>query len=64
MLQRFLFYICFIMGIVSATQIINENNSNTNLKLEQIKEQVQNIISDNTYSGLSAITQINSYKRC
>ena len=28
------------------------------------KEQVQNIISDNTYSGLSAITQINSYKRC
>ena len=28
------------------------------------KEQVQNIISYNTYSGLSAITQINSYKRC
>ena len=28
------------------------------------KEQVQKIISDNTYSGLSAITQLNSYKRC
>ena len=28
------------------------------------KDQVQKIISDNTYSGLSAITQINSYKRC
>ena len=27
------------------------------------KEQVQKIISDNTYSGLSAITQLNSYKR-
>ena len=28
------------------------------------KEQVQKIITDNTYSGLSAITQLNSYKRC
>jgi hypothetical protein len=28
------------------------------------KEQVQKIISDNTYSGLSAITKLNSYKRC
>ena len=27
------------------------------------KEQVQKIISDNTYSGLSAITQLNAYKR-
>jgi hypothetical protein len=27
------------------------------------KEQVQKIISDNTYSGLSAITQLNTYKR-
>ena len=27
------------------------------------KKQIQNIISDNTYSGLSAITQLNSYKR-
>ncbi len=27
------------------------------------KEQVQKIISDNTYSGLSAITKLNSYKR-
>ncbi|MEE2859086.1 MAG: C25 family cysteine peptidase [Candidatus Neomarinimicrobiota bacterium] len=43
MLQRFLFYICFIMGIVSATQIINENNSNTNLKLEQINQNILNV---------------------
>jgi DNA primase len=28
------------------------------------KEEVQKIISDNTYSGLSALTQLNSYKRC
>jgi len=28
------------------------------------KEELQKIISDNTYSGLSAITQLNSYKRC
>jgi len=28
------------------------------------KEQIQKIIFDNTYSGLSAITQLNSYKRC
>ena len=28
------------------------------------KEQIQKIISDNTYSGLSALTQLNSYKRC
>ena len=27
------------------------------------KDQVQKIISDNTYSGLSALTQLNSYKR-
>lgn len=28
------------------------------------KKQIQKIIFDNTYSGLSAITQLNSYKRC
>jgi DNA primase len=28
------------------------------------KEEVQKIISDNTYSGLSALTQLNSFKRC
>lgn len=28
------------------------------------KSQIENIITDNTYSGLSALTQLNSYKRC
>jgi len=28
------------------------------------KAEIQNIISDNTYSGLSALSQLNSYKRC
>ena len=28
------------------------------------KSDIQNIISENTYSGLSALTQLNSYKRC
>ena len=28
------------------------------------KSDIQNIIIQNTYSGLSALTQLNSYKRC
>ena len=28
------------------------------------KSEIQNIITQNTYSGLSALTQLNSYKRC
>tara|TARA_Y100001937_G_scaffold2143_1_gene2698 strand:- start:542 stop:772 length:231 start_codon:yes stop_codon:yes gene_type:complete len=28
------------------------------------KSEIQNIITENTYSGLSALTQLNSYKRC
>ena len=28
------------------------------------KSEIQNIIIENTYSGLSALTQLNSYKRC
>ena len=28
------------------------------------KSDIQKIISENTYSGLSALTQLNSYKRC
>ena len=28
------------------------------------KSQIQNIITENTYSGLSALTKLNSYKRC
>ena len=28
------------------------------------KSQIQNIITQNTYSGLSALTKLNSYKRC
>ena len=43
---------------------ITEKDINEMIINGKTKEQVQKIISDNTYSGLSAITQLNSYKRC
>jgi len=41
-----------------------EKDINEMIMNGKTKEQIQKIISDNTYSGLSAITQLNSYKRC
>ena len=43
MLQKFIFFICIMIGIVSATQIINVNNADTNFKLEQVSQEVLNV---------------------
>ena len=43
---------------------IKEKDINEMIMNGKTKEQIQKIISDNTYSGLSALTQLNSYKRC
>ena len=43
---------------------IKEKDINEMIMNGSTKEQIQKIISDNTYSGLSALTQLNSYKRC
>jgi transcription elongation factor Elf1 len=43
---------------------IREKDINEMIIKGKTKSQVQQIISDNTYSGLSALTKINSYKRC
>ena len=43
---------------------IKEKDINELIMNDKTKTQVQNIISDNTYSGLSALTKLNSYKRC
>ena len=58
---------------ITKKQISNAKNISFTTKEKDInemiikgktKEELQKIISDNTYSGLSAITQLNSYKRC
>ncbi|MAH72765.1 MAG: hypothetical protein CMK29_05700 [Porticoccaceae bacterium] len=43
---------------------IKEKDINELIMNDKTKTQVQNIIFDNTYSGLSALTKLNSYKRC
>ena len=50
--------------IVIWTEGTKEKDINEMIIKGKTKEELQKIISDNTYSGLSAITQLNSYKRC
>ena len=41
-----------------------EKDINDMIMQGKSKSEIQNIITQNTYSGLSALTQLNSYKRC
>jgi len=41
-----------------------EKDINDMILQGKTKSQIQNIITENTYSGLSALTKLNSYKRC
>ena len=43
---------------------IKEKDINEMIVNGKTKQQIQTIISDNTYSGLSALTKLNTYKRC
>ena len=43
---------------------IKEKDINEMIVNGKTKQQIQKLISENTYSGLSALTKLNSYKRC
>ena len=43
---------------------MKEKDINEMILSGKTKKQIQQIIQDNTCSGLSAITKLNSYKRC
>jgi len=50
--------------IVIWPQGTKEKDINEMIINGKTKSQIDNIITDNTYSGLSALTQLNSFKRC
>ncbi|MEC7901292.1 MAG: hypothetical protein VX385_05680, partial [Acidobacteriota bacterium] len=43
MLQKFMFFICIMIGTILANQVINVNDGNTNFKLEQVSQEILNV---------------------